>query len=96
MIQRRRDPGISLLPKTLTGWLGLVFIAIFYLALIISFQFTSLVLPWIAVIASALGIVLGLVAALRARDISVLLGVLGAITLTITPFMLAFLLSGSR
>jgi len=94
MIQRRRDPGISLLPKSLIGWVALAFIALFYIALIVSFQYTSLVLPWTAVIASAIGILLGLFGAIRLRDISVLLGVLGAITLTISPFMLAFLLSG--
>ena len=94
MIQRRRDPGISFLPKTIFGWLGLAFIALFYIALIISFQFTSLVLPWTAVSASVIGIVLALVAGLRLRDFSVALGVLAAITLTISPFMLAFLLSG--
>lgn len=96
MVYRRRDPGLTLLPSTRLGWVGLVAIAIFFVALIVSFQFTSLVLPWLAVIASVIGIVAGLIAALRQQDFSIILGVAGAVSLTISPFIFYFLLGGQR
>jgi hypothetical protein len=96
MVYRRRDPGLTLFPSTRLGWIGLAAIAIFYVALIVSFQFTTLVLPWLAVIASVIGIVSGLIAAMRKQDFSIILGVAAAISLTISPFIFYFLLGGQR
>lgn len=92
MIQRRGDKTVSLMPRTLGGWIALVFVAAFYGLFILSWGSTSTVGPWIAIGCSIVGIVLGIIVAAVWRDVSVVLGVLGALTLSLTPFVVYALL----
>lgn len=79
MIQRRYNSSVRILPRTALGWVALVLVAVALILFAIALQPTSGVGPWPSFILGILGILLSIVQATRAKDISILLGILGAV-----------------
>lgn len=87
MMRRRYNSQVKFLPGTLLAWVALILViaslATFWLAM----QVHSGVGPWPSLITGIIGIALGITMALWRKDISIALGVLGAIAGSLLLFL---------
>ncbi len=95
MNRLRRDSTVSVLPKTVWGWVAFVCFVAFFVVFIVSLRFSTPIVAWLSVVIYLAGLVLGIFASLRKRDTSILSGVIGAIGLAIMPMWLEFLIAGT-
>ena len=87
MIHRRYNSSVTFWPGSIFSWLALVLVAASLLLFWLAMQVNSGVGPYPSLITGVLGIALGVTMALVRRDISILLGILGAISGSLLLFL---------
>ena len=88
MIRRRYNSSVKFLPRTVPAWIGLVLVVVSLITFSLALQTNSGVGPWPSLITGVIGIALGVTMGLWQKDISILLGVLGAISGSLLFFLL--------
>jgi uncharacterized membrane protein HdeD (DUF308 family) len=87
MIRRRYNSQVKFLPGTLLGWIALILVIASLVTFWLAMQVHSGVGPWPSLITGVIGIALGITMALWRRDVSILLGVLGAVSGSLLLFL---------
>ncbi len=87
MIHRRYNSSVTFWPGGIFSWLALVLVGASLVLFWLALQVNSGVGPYPSLITGALGIALGITMALARRDISILLGILGAISGSLLLFL---------
>jgi uncharacterized membrane protein HdeD (DUF308 family) len=87
MIRRRYNSQVKFLPRTLLAWIALILVAASLITFYLALQINSGVGPWPSLITGAIGIALGITMALWRKDVSILLGILGAISGSLLLFL---------
>ena len=87
MIRRRYNSQVKFLPRTALAWIALVLVAASLVTFSLALQINSGVGPWPALITGSLGIALGILMGLWRKDVSILLGILGAISGSLLLFL---------
>jgi hypothetical protein len=95
MNRLRRDSTVSALPKTWWGRAAFLCFVAFFIVFVISLRFSTPIVAWLSIVIYLTGLTLGLFAALRKRDTSIVSGVVGAIGLAILPLWLELLIAGT-
>jgi uncharacterized membrane protein HdeD (DUF308 family) len=87
MIRRRYNSQVKFLPGTLLAWVALILVIASLVTFWLAMQVHSGVGPWPSLITGVIGIALGITMALVRRDVTILLGVLGAIAGSLLLFL---------
>lgn len=88
MIRRRYNSSVTFFPGSIFSWLALILVIVSLVTFWLAMQTTSGVGPWPSLITGVLGLAIGITMALWRKDISILLGILGAVSGSLILFLL--------
>ena len=87
MIRRRYNSSVTFWPGSMVTWIALILVIASLITFYIAIQPHGGIGPWPSIITGALGLATGITMALWRKDISILLGVLGAVAGSLLLFL---------
>lgn len=88
MIRRRYNSSVTFLPGSVYTWIALILVVVSLFTFWLALQVNSGVGPYPSLITGVVGIALGVTMAAVRKDISILLGILGAVAGSLLLFLL--------
>jgi hypothetical protein len=88
MIRRRYNSSVTFFPGSIFSWVALILVVVSLVTFYLALQVHSGVGPWPSLITGILGLAIGITSALWRKDISILLGILGAVAGSLLLFLL--------
>ena len=88
MIRRRYNSSVTFLPGSIVTWIALILVVISLFTFWLALQVNSGFGPWPSMISGVIGIALGVTMAIWRKDISILLGILGAVSGSLLLFLI--------
>ena len=88
MIRRRYNSSVTFLPGSLLTWIALILVVASLFLFWLAMQVHSGVGPYPSIITGVLGIGIGVTMAFVRKDISILLGILGAVSASLLLILL--------
>lgn len=87
MIRRRYNSSVTFWPGSFLTWIALVLVVASLITFYIAMQPNGGIGPWPSLVAGVLGLALGITMALVRKDISIILGILGAVAGSLLLFL---------
>ena len=88
MIRRRYNSSVTFLPGSILSWIALILVIVSLYTFWLAMQVNSGFGPYPSLVTGVVGIALGVTSAFVRKDISILLGILGAIAGSLLLFLL--------